>query len=691
MLQHEVLKRPVIKIIAPTGTGKTVGISHYMLIQLSENPNFEKKRILISIPTIVCAKWQYDYICKMLPDKKHLIGFRAGGEGENEKDARLLFGTTQSITNVLLTMYHKKEPMTDLIVMIDEAHHSSSENYILQGICNWLLSNKVPINVIVASATPSKHNFRHLNDTYDIIVEQPQQQLSIHWHHERNIQMIYEQDKQFQIVCQKVKEIVETTPEKENDIIIFASGEEIIEQLAGNLEKTYPHISVHSAYSGVSCEELFLINQPEDRRKIIIGTNIIESGVTIDGITHVIDMLRHKIKHVNHNGIENLMEDWISQASSFQRRGRAGRTRSGFYYPLCSQDEFETLSPYIENEFYISPKHNHVISLISRNLPADDILMILSEEYKILIKELIALQLISSSVPYTVTSLGQAVSKFPTSINTTVTLLRQKDLFPPKIHGNYHMMVYLIMMLALSETKKSIPNIYYIPLTIRRMGKDAKQEYIYTEFDKFSSVTEFGILMKVFLNMLLTSTIDSRGKHQYYEWAKKEKIIGKFIDQSFRLFKQLYSLIFETEFPHQMQHIYNELDLMIDTPNTLAFVSQALARGYIKAVFTKSYNDYINEYSDITYKINDKSLATGPHTYKIVAIQTIEIKTKKGYIYVLSQWMPFIDTPISVESTPIPDHHFPTSYRGSYRQTTPSEHRHQKQSSIRPQFKPRFK
>ena len=177
ILRDEVLERPVIKIVAPTGTGKTVGISHYMLIQLIENPAFFQKRFLISIPNIICAKWQYDYISKMLPDKKHFVGFRAGGEGENEKDARLLFGTTQSIANVLLTMYHKKEAFDDLIVMIDEAHHPSSENYILQGICNWLLSKKIPINVIIASATPSEHRFRHLNDTYDIIVEQPQQQL----------------------------------------------------------------------------------------------------------------------------------------------------------------------------------------------------------------------------------------------------------------------------------------------------------------------------------------------------------------------------------------------------------------------------------------------------------------------------------------------------------------------------------
>ena len=107
ILRDEILERPVIKIVAPTGTGKTVGISHYMLLQLNENPAFEKKRFLISIPTIVCAKWQYDYICNMLPDKQQFVGFRAGGEGENEKDSKLLFGTTQTITNVLLTMYHK--------------------------------------------------------------------------------------------------------------------------------------------------------------------------------------------------------------------------------------------------------------------------------------------------------------------------------------------------------------------------------------------------------------------------------------------------------------------------------------------------------------------------------------------------------------------------------------------------------
>ncbi len=703
-LTEQVLVQPVIKVVAPTGTGKTVGMSHHLLRQLTDNQLFKGKKILFSIPTIVCAKWQYDYTKKMMSDVSHLVGIRAGGEGENERDARLIFGTTQSITNMLMTMYQRKEALDDIILVIDEAHHPSSENYVLQGICNWLLSKGIPIHVIIASATPSEHNFVHLNDTYNITVEQPQQTLTIQWHHETTIPVgiPYNLDRNITLVCDKVAHIIQSTPETDNDIVIFASGEDVIEKLAAILEKTYPHVSVHSAYSGVSREELFLVNQREEKRKVIIGTNIIESGVTIDGLTHVIDMLRHKMKHVNNNGIENLVESYISQSSSKQRRGRVGRTRPGFYYPLCSSEDFEKLSPFIENEFYISPKHNHVISLISKNLPADEILMIEVDEYRLIIAELTELLLITSS-PQTInperdgpinperdgtinperdgpihkiTPLGLAVSKFPTSINTTVTLLRQKEMFPPTTKRNYNMLVYLTMMLALSETKKSIPNIYFIPAAIRRQGKDEKQYYIEEEFDKFRSVSEFGVLMKIFLNMCITARVDGRGKYQIYEWAKKEKIIGKYIDQSFRLFKQLYSLLLDCEFPcniYHMQSVYDELYRMIDTYETITFTSQALLRGYTKALYHPSGYNYMNEQTTLTYKINDKSLAERPRDERIVAIQTIEIKTNKGSLHILSLYVPYIDIPIAPDTSDTLSRHF-TSGPSRHFSNGPSRH-----------------
>jgi ATP-dependent helicase HrpB len=79
-----------------------------------------------------------------------------------------------------------------------------------------------------------------------------------------------------------------------------------------------------------------------DRPKVVVATNVAETSITIDGVRLVIDSGLARIPRYDpHRGINTLLIERISRASSEQRAGRAGRTAPGHCVRLWSQPEHE--------------------------------------------------------------------------------------------------------------------------------------------------------------------------------------------------------------------------------------------------------------------------------------------------------------------------------------------------------------
>ncbi|MDR2513550.1 MAG: ATP-dependent helicase HrpB [Puniceicoccales bacterium] len=79
---------------------------------------------------------------------------------------------------------------------------------------------------------------------------------------------------------------------------------------------------------------------PTGVRKVVVATNVAETSLTIDGIRVVIDSGLARIARWDpHRGINTLLIENISQASSEQRAGRAGRTAPGLCIRLWSQTD----------------------------------------------------------------------------------------------------------------------------------------------------------------------------------------------------------------------------------------------------------------------------------------------------------------------------------------------------------------
>jgi ATP-dependent RNA helicase DHX29 len=78
--------------------------------------------------------------------------------------------------------------------------------------------------------------------------------------------------------------------------------------------------------------------------KVVLSTNVAETGITIPDIVYVIDtMTAREISFDQKRGINRLLTVPISKANAKQRKGRAGRTKPGISYHLIPKHQFQKL------------------------------------------------------------------------------------------------------------------------------------------------------------------------------------------------------------------------------------------------------------------------------------------------------------------------------------------------------------
>lgn len=99
---------------------------------------------------------------------------------------------------------------------------------------------------------------------------------------------------------------------------------------------------LHSSISSEGQSAVFDVPSP-GIRKIVIATNIAETGVTIPDITCVIDSGKHReMRYDEKRQLSRLVETYIAKSNAKQRRGRAGRVREGLAYHLFTKARHDT-------------------------------------------------------------------------------------------------------------------------------------------------------------------------------------------------------------------------------------------------------------------------------------------------------------------------------------------------------------
>ncbi|KAI5099549.1 ATP-dependent RNA helicase DHX29 [Silurus meridionalis] len=150
-------------------------------------------------------------------------------------------------------------------------------------------------------------------------------------------------------------------------VLLFLPGLAHIQQLYDLLttdkrfssKKRYKLVALHSTLSSQEQAAAFTV-PPAGTRKIVLSTNIAETGVTIPDVVFVIDTGKTKENRQGctyHEGsqMSSLVETFVSKASAVQRQGRAGRVRNGFCFRLYTNTRFNGFIDYSKPEILRVP------------------------------------------------------------------------------------------------------------------------------------------------------------------------------------------------------------------------------------------------------------------------------------------------------------------------------------------------
>ena len=130
----------------------------------------------------------------------------------------------------------------------------------------------------------------------------------------------------------------------EGDVLVFMPGAYEIHRTISAIEATRAgrDAIVLPLHGGLPPETQDAAVGPQDRRKIIVSTNVAETSLTIDGIRIVVDSGLARISIFDpYRGINTLLIEKISQASADQRAGRAGRTAPGTCIRLWTEKQHQ--------------------------------------------------------------------------------------------------------------------------------------------------------------------------------------------------------------------------------------------------------------------------------------------------------------------------------------------------------------
>ncbi|WFD25992.1 RNA helicase [Malassezia nana] len=165
------------------------------------------------------------------------------------------------------------------------------------------------------------------------------------------------------------------------DILVFATGQEEIESMtqslrlyAGQLDawakeqgrEDVPALLVRPLYAalGPSASAAVFALTPRHTRKVVLATNIAETSITIPGVRYVIDsgLVKEKVFSPQSH-VETLQVLPVSQSSSLQRAGRAGREGPGECYRLYTREAFQELQPQPTSEIHRTELSGAVLQL----------------------------------------------------------------------------------------------------------------------------------------------------------------------------------------------------------------------------------------------------------------------------------------------------------------------------------------
>nr|WP_298059128.1 ATP-dependent helicase HrpB [uncultured Halomonas sp.] len=326
-------------LIAQPGAGKTTRVP----LALLDTAWVKGQKLLLLEPRRVAARLAATFMAQQLGERAgQTVGYRMRGDSCVSAQTRL-----EVVTQGVLTRMLQDDPMLEGIggIIFDEFHERSLEADVgLALALDVQTSIRDDLRLIVMSATLDVDALKHVLGEQVPVIECHGRQYPVVTHyrppasHEEN-------------VTHTLRVINEALSiDDAQDVLVILPGVAEINQLVLALEKVLPDHDIRPLHGRMSiADQQAALAADTQQRRIIVSTAITESSITVEGANVVIDAGLERVPvFQSRTGLTRLTTRRINRASADQRRGRAGRQRSGVCFRLWAQEQ--ALIPYGEPE-----------------------------------------------------------------------------------------------------------------------------------------------------------------------------------------------------------------------------------------------------------------------------------------------------------------------------------------------------
>jgi helicase-like protein/RAD3-like DEAD/DEAH box helicase len=571
---------PSCVVGGPTGSGKTVGSIAILAAILHRYVCEHIRTAYVSIPLRkgVTGAYAYSNDSILTEDQKQNMGWACGGDVEYRSHQRVRICTTGHVFNRLakILVSDNKSKLNDMLIIVDEAHTPTSENYLLIALCLYIQEEGYKLKLVIMSATLDSAPLLEEFETC------PKVELEGHLYDTQVVHLRSTPEEKY-VNKTAIQEIQRYTRMGHN-ILCFVSGENDIQEISKGLQND-PTLDVCGLISSMPQEEMNLAFEPPPtgQRKVIISTNIAESSVTIPNVDVVIDTGYEIGTEKPMSGRGTIYaKRMISLASAKQRAGRVGRVRPGINVRLWSQSEEMRMQLHSRSDFYSTDPDIQVLNLIALGLDSQRITRLTEYRHSKIITRLSSLELIDREeygTEWTITDLGTRVLRYKTTLDTSVAFaqLETAENDTGKIVGAY--------ILSLIEGSNG-----YLPFWVSR---DKRSEIVQTGYDDsdfgaFKGQDDLETFFLIFYGedgllqhqTTTSSFADARSFRDISkvrkDWTKRYSMNAKQIKNAMRIFQQSIPIILGRRFRLPDADCTRIVDQRIFSPMEYDFIDDTL-------------------------------------------------------------------------------------------------------------------
>lgn len=645
--------KKVLDISGPTGTGKTAGSAIIIHQWCVANWKDKYRYTIVAIPLRANTLEIYKFSVEKNQQSKDLFSYRADEKNSsNFGISKIKYMTTMSVVNRLLLFYKTTPKLINGIVLcIDETHQSSVENKILLGLANYFITLEFEIKVVLISATPPIIDPKYLPnlviDNADKLVIPTTPNYDITWIDSRLTPIVLCENKDKSKSKSKSKSckvdasrIIPTIIEKlqyyntqsgnillgNGHILIFVPGQSFIKELINKI-KEYNNKSASKIRQQIKVYTSSLAKKDKslsfNDSTIILATNALQSGITIQNVNVVIDPLIENVSSYT-NGIRMLKESVISKDSSKQRIGRCGRgSKKGQVYILTTETAYIGLNEHSEFKWNDMNIYDNYIKILGSN-PKDSedpkdpkdpvypklnpkiILGISKHQNCETLKTLEKLKFIENvksdknfdgsnggEISYTISD------KSTNSMDQIFTNIYFKSAFIEIINDeklNDEFLVIVIILFMFIDTSIDNHELYLVNEEEIKQGRESMKQYLERNFNTFikKNDTQVGIKNDDIQIAIKIYCLMKKSGESVEDWCTKSKINYDFMN---KLDKKIIAFFYQYYIdPNKNPEFYDEI-INLSENNELMYthIYDQLSELFFENIFEIKVRRYPNE------------------------------------------------------------------------------------------------